>query len=150
MKNHPFTELERAVSLDRATPRRAASWPLMLLAVLTVFFRPTLPVSLAATPGSVPSAGKYGAVNVLASAPVRILPCFNGQNAVALFNNGPNTIWCGFDSAVATTSGFPVLSSGFVAIDITSGCVDSSPGLFCIASTADQVAPANTRFMAVR
>lgn len=101
-----------------------------------------------------PSSGfKYGAVNVLNSAATAI-PGMGGANTVLIQNLGPNAIYCG-DSSVATTTGIQVPAlGGALSIDIVqlAGNNDTTirPIIYCLAATADQASPNNTRYMRVR
>lgn len=72
-----------------------------------------------------------------------------GRNSIAIFNNGPNTIWCGWKSTVSTTNGFPVAAQSSLNMDVVADA-QGTPKLYCIASAADQVSPADTRYMEVK
>lgn len=102
----------------------------------------------AATKGDSPGWGQYGKVEILTTATL-VFTNTSGRNAFAIVNNGPNTIWCGFDTSVLTTTGFPIFAAGALSIDMTSANVTES-SLYCIATSAAQVAPANTRWIQVK
>lgn len=91
-----------------------------------------------------------GTVTVLSSAGT-LVPTSNllGRNAISIFNNGPNTIWCSEKSTVTTSTGYPILANTQLGIDVVAQA-SSAPTIYCIASTADQVSPANTRVMEVK
>lgn len=102
-----------------------------------------------ATHGDMPDKGTFGAVQVINLNSTKVFTGLLGRNAFAVFNNGPNTIWCGFRSSVTTSTGFPVPAATSLSVDLTysgSGSVD----LYCIASTADQSSPADTRWIQVK
>lgn len=91
-----------------------------------------------------------GAVNVTTAAAVKVpTACSKARNALALYNNGPNTIWCGGTSAVTTSTGYPILAASQLGVDVACNA-DGSAALWCIASSADQVSPANTRYIEVK
>lgn len=99
--------------------------------------------------GDSPSKAKHGAVQIATASATQVFTGVPGRNAFAIYNNGPNTIWCGWTSAVTTATGFPVASGSALSIDITyenSG----SPNFYCIASTALQVSPTDTRWIQVK
>jgi L-ascorbate metabolism protein UlaG (beta-lactamase superfamily) len=92
----------------------------------------------------------YGVVNVTTAAAVKVpTNCARDRNSLAVFNNGPNTIYCGGDSAVLTTTGFPIGAGSQLAIDVACNA-DGSAAIWCISATADQASPANTRVIEVR
>lgn len=119
-------------------------------AILAVLGIPFGVMSVAAVKGDPLSKGNFGAVNVLNSAATAI-PATNlkSRNAISIYNNGPNTIWCGFRSNVTSTTGYPVASARALSLDIVS-MDDGAPVIYCIADTADQASPANTRFLEVK
>lgn len=112
-------------------------------------------ISYAATKGDASPAMKYGAVNILNSAATAV-PDMAFANAVMIQNLGPNVIYCGSNSSVTSTTGVQVAASGGVlTIDIVqsppvSGSTTVTPSLYCIAATADQTSPNNTRYIRVR
>lgn len=108
-------------------------------------------MAFAATKGDPQPKATNGAVLVLNSAATQIFTSSTGmvgRNAFALYNNGPNTIWCGWKSNVTTATGFPVTAGGALSVDLVS--LDAAQTLYCIASTADQVSPADTRWIQVK
>lgn len=115
----------------------------------------TFGYAVAATKGDPSPAMKYGAVNVLNSAATAI-PNMAQANTVLVQNLGPNVIYCGSDNTVTTSTGIQVPASGGVmAIDIVQvppayGSTNVTPVLYCIAATADQTSPSNTRYMRVK
>lgn len=93
-----------------------------------------------------------GAVQILNSAATLVFTSstqLTNRNAFALYNNGPNTIWCGWKSNVTSSTGFPVPASATLAVDLVAISA-SDANLYCIASTADQVSPADTRWIQVK
>ncbi len=94
----------------------------------------------------------FGAVNVLASAATKVPTApLSGRHGIAIYNGGPYTIYCGWTSAVATTTGFPVLTGGSLSVDVSySASTSGKAFLWCIAATADQSSPANTRYLEVK
>lgn len=111
----------------------------------------------AATPGDRTPRGAYGAVNVLmddggtnVATLVFSTPLIT-RNAFAIANEGPNKIWCGWNKAVSSTTGFPVAAGASLSVDIVyNGSGD--PALYCVTGTAavNQASPNNTRFLEVR
>lgn len=97
-----------------------------------------------AVPGASPGSGTYGATNILASAATKVFTKMSSRNAFNIQNKGPNSIYCGFDSAVTTSTGTEVTSGSQLAIDVTGSEV------YCIAATADQSSPSNTRWIQVK
>jgi hypothetical protein len=87
------------------------------------------------------------AVNVLASAnTVLYTPTGTNMERIAVFNNGPNTIWVdssGNASGDLRSTGFPIPAAGSATFDPLQGA------LVARASTADQAADANTRVIRV-
>lgn len=92
--------------------------------------------------------GRVTAVSVLSSA-ATLVPTtpMKGRNAISIYNNGPNTIWCGFTSTVTTATGYPIPTLTSLGIDITCANVNTCPSVYCRASTADQASPADTRII---
>lgn len=79
------------------------------------------------------------AVQVLASAAVRITPRSASRGSVSVFNNGPNAIFVGPDNTVTTATGFPIPAGTAKEFD------ETGAELWARAVTADQVSPADTR-----
>ncbi len=94
----------------------------------------------------------FGAVNVLASAATKVPTTpLSGRHGIAIYNGGANTIYCGWTSAVATTTGFPVLAGGSLSVDVSySASTSGKAFLWCIAAVGDQSSPANTRYLEVK
>lgn len=113
---------------------------LLLLAFAGLFL-------MGAVRGDSPGVIQYGKVTVSSLTPTAI-PCATGQNAVNIQNRGPNSIYIG-DAKVATTTGTEIISGAQLAIDITCN-VDGSSKIYALAATADQVDPANTRYLGIR
>jgi hypothetical protein len=117
---------------------------------------------LAATPGDQLPKARAGKVEVAAydggtvsadggSTPTLIATGLIGRNALAIYNNGPATIWCGWTSTVTPLTGFPVASGSSLSVDVVYLSSTSSPLLYCVASNGrDQEAPANTRWIQVK
>ena len=117
----------------------------LALLVGTVY---TLLPAEAAVKGDTPK-GTHGAVAVATAASTKVFTGMIGRNAFAIYNNGPNTIWCGFSSVVTTATGFPVVSLGSLSIHVVyNGAGDKA--FYCIASTALQVTPADTRWIQIK
>lgn len=111
-------------------------------------------VAFAAPIGDPEPKGANGAVAVDTTAtPVPALASImKRRNSIAIFNNGPNPIFCGWSSAVTTGTGFPIAAGGSLSVDVryatgTNGT--SAPALYCI-TTVLQVAPADTRYFEVK
>ena len=106
-------------------------------------------IAFAATKGDGPAKATYGAVSVLNSAATKVFTGMIGRNAFAIFNHGPNTIWCGWKSNVTTATGFPVIAEATLGIDLVyNGTGDTD--FYCIASSADQATPLDTRWIQVK
>lgn len=105
----------------------------------------------AAVPGDPMAKARSGAVNVLNSA-ATLVPAIamQGRNALSIYNAGPNTIYCGWTSGVTTSTGYPIPTLSALSIDITCGSPSNCPTLYCIANSADQTSPANTRYIEVK
>lgn len=123
-----------------------------LVATFLACFGLVCATAIAATKGDQSSKASNGAVNVLSSAPTLVFTTstlLRGRNSFAIYNNGPNTIWCGWSSAVATTTGFPVATLTMLSVDLVA-MADVDANFYCLASTADQTSPANTRWIQVK
>lgn len=91
-----------------------------------------------------------GAVQVTTAAAVKVpTSCAKARNAIAIYNNGPNTIWCGGTAAVSNTTGFPIATTTMLSIDVACNA-DGSAALWCISDTADQSSPNDTRWIEVK
>lgn len=107
-------------------------------------------IAHAAPMGAQDSKMDNGAVNVTTAAAIAVpAACLVGMNSFAIYNNGPNTIWCGKRSTVDNTTGFPVAPGAALNVDIACP-TQGSMTFYCRADTADQVSPANTRYLRVR
>lgn len=105
----------------------------------------------AATVGDLTPKMANGAVAVATAGATAVPPtCMVGQNTFAIFNNGPNTIWCGRTSAVTNVTGFPVCAGCALNVDITCGSNAGAASFYCRADTALQVSPADTRYIQVK
>lgn len=106
----------------------------------------------AATKGDSSPAFKSGAV-AIATASATLIPGMGSANAVLIQNLGPNPIYCG-GSSVTTATGISVpANGGTLSIDIVQFAGSSTtiaPEIYCIAATALQVTPADTRYMRVK
>lgn len=121
-----------------------------LAVVVGVSLALSVPLVHAATKGDPLPKATNGAIQVATASPTQMFPAprfMPGRNAFSLYNNGPNTIWCGWTSAVTTATGFPVTAGGSLSVDLVTNGSDS---LYCIASTALQVTPADTRWIQVK
>lgn len=116
----------------------------------------------AATPGDKTPKATYGNVQVAsfdggtASAdggtyPTKIFTGITGRNAFSIYNNGPVTVYCGFDRSVTPSTGFPVAAGATLSIDLVYNA-SGDKDLYCIgtAGTRDQDAPADTRWIQVK
>lgn len=104
---------------------------------------------LAATKGDVTPKAQNGAVAVTTAAAVKVFTGMTGRNVFSIFNNGPNTIWCGFRSNVSNTTGYPVPASASLSIDLVFNAAGDAD-FYCRADTADQVNPLDTRWIQVK
>lgn len=106
----------------------------------------------AATKGDPVPAFKSGAV-AIATASATLIPGMGSANAVLIQNLGPNAIYCG-PSSVTTATGVSVpANGGTLSIDIVQfagSTTTIAPEIYCIAATALQVSPADTRYMRVK
>lgn len=103
----------------------------------------------AAVRGDTTPKATNGAVQILASAATQVFTGMTGRNSYAIFNHGPNTIWCGFQNTVSNTTGFPVGPETSLNVDLVynnSGDKD----FYCRADTADQVSPLDSRWIQVK
>jgi hypothetical protein len=91
-----------------------------------------------------PAMGTYGAVAVDVTATKVPTAASGKRGAMLVFNNGPATIYCGWDSSVTTSTGMPIGPGASMPVDIGPG-----PQLYCI-TTVLQVSPANTRYIEVK
>lgn len=101
-----------------------------------------------ATKGDRPKA-RHGAVAVATASATKVFTAMPGRNAFIIFNNGPNTEWCGFDSSVTNVTGFPVAAGASLSVDIVYQA-SGDPDFYCRADTALQVSPADTRWIQVQ
>lgn len=128
--------------------------PLVFLsgAVLAgAFFLAAPHLAGAAIPASVPAA-VYGAVQVSSVAATKVpAASMATRYAIAIQNLGPNNIWCGYSSTVTAATGWRVVGGGGVYTADTgySGSTDRNQ-LWCIAETATQVSPLDTRWQELR
>lgn len=74
--------------------------------------------------------------------------CTKGINTFAIYNNGPNIIWCGRLSTVTNVTGFPVCAGCALTVDMV--CTASQAQFYCRADTANQATPLNTRYLEVK
>ena len=110
-------------------------------------------VAGAAVIGDPMAAATNGAVAVATSAtPVpAVASIMLRRNGFAIFNNGPDPIFCGWSSAATTATGFPIAAGGSLSIDVRYQSTAASPGprLYCI-TTVLQVSPADTRYIEIK
>lgn len=95
--------------------------------------------------------GGYGKVAVLntATAVPAAASSINGREGIALYNLGAATIYCGTDSSVTTSTGFPVPSLGSVTMALSYNAAPAAGVVvYCIAAVS-QVSPADTRWLEV-
>lgn len=85
----------------------------------------------------------YGKAAVLASGPTVIMAATdrNYADSVLVQNRGPNSIFVGDDSSVTTATGIEVVSGGSIRFK------RGSSGVWGRAVSADQVSPADTRWL---
>lgn len=106
----------------------------------------------AAPKGDPSPAFKSGAVAV-ATASATLIPGMGSANAVLIQNLGPNAIYCG-GSTVTTATGISVpANGGTLSVDMVQFAGSGTtikPEIYCIAATALQVSPADTRYMRVK
>lgn len=108
-----------------------------------------------ATVGDVSPKATYGAVNVATASVTTIFTtgtsgtALTGRNAFMVFNHGPNTIWCGFDNAVTNATGMPIGPETALSVDLTYISANNKT-FYCIADTALQASPLNTRWLQVK
>ncbi len=98
-----------------------------------------------------PPVDNYG--NVAVGTTATVIPAFPSpsRHGIALFNNGTATIFCGWDSSVTATNGFPVLAQSAASFQQpywpAGQVLPAAMGtLYCIAAAA-QTSPADTRWM---
>lgn len=97
-----------------------------------------------ATPGKF----RCAPVAVATAAPTTVIAGSSEHNAWAIQNLGPNPIYCNGDSSivVSTTNSVQVAANGgFLTSDMFGSPNSSSDTIKCIAATALQVSPADTR-----
>lgn len=82
------------------------------------------------------------AVNVLNSAPTKLMDADRHRSSCSIVNTGPNPIYIG-PSDVATTTGFALAAAA--RLDLIDFFIPET--LYAIAGTADQTSPANTRIL---
>lgn len=119
------------------------------VAIAGMFVATMVKEATAATVGDQTPKMTNGAVAV-ATASATPIPatCTPGVNSFSIFNNGPNTIWCGRTSGVTNTTGFPVCAGCSLNVDIVCGAAAAK--FYCRADTAIQVSPADTRYLEVK
>lgn len=119
---------------------------LSLWAITAVMFAAAMVHS--APKGDMPKA-RYGAVAVATASATLVFTAMTGRNTFSLQNLGPNAIYCGYDSAVTTATGTQVASGAFLAVDLVANSTTDT-AVYCIAASALQVSPADTRWMQVK
>lgn len=117
-----------------------------IVSMLAVFVQYS---ALAATKGDLPPKARNGAVQIATASPTKVFTGLSGRNAFNIYNNGPNTLWCGFVSNVTNTTGYPVAAGASLGIDMAYHDIGDQD-FYCIADTALQVSPADTRWIQVK
>ncbi|HXJ48438.1 MAG TPA: hypothetical protein VNF91_04645 [Candidatus Acidoferrum sp.] len=86
----------------------------------------------------------YGNVAVLASAATNIVPTNSTTDigAVLIQNRGPNSIYIGNDNSVTTSTGLELAAGNAMSYRR-----NQPGGVWARAATADQVSPADTRWV---
>lgn len=102
-----------------------------------------------AVKGDSPTKGTYGATAIATASATKVFTGMTGRNAFSVFNHGPNTMWCGWNSAVTNVTGFPVGPETALSIDMTFNSADDKD-FYCRADTAIQVSPLDTRWLQVK
>ncbi len=124
----------------------------VLVGTWAAYQLPAVAPAHAAVRSDSPSWGYTATVNVLDGG-TRLFTCHPGSNAFSVYNNGPNPIFIGFDSAVTTDSGYPIQSGSQIGIDMYCNA-DKSNAVYGTVGEASnvaiQAAPANTRIIEVR
>jgi len=143
---------------------RASKWCALLLALLPWSVRADLVQGIDATAtkrtlrtdtsGNLTSTGAsastsaaFGAVQVLTAAGGTTIPGTSGRRAVIIQNLGPNIIWCGVTlagTAPLATDSLKLATNGERVYEIAVGLV-----LKCIAETANQATPLDTRYQEI-
>ncbi len=72
-----------------------------------------------------------------------------GRNAFAVFNNGPQTIYCGWSTAVNEFTGFPVIAASSLSIDMVWNA-SGDKDFYCTTVTVNQASPLDTRWIQVK
>ena len=75
-------------------------------------------VAIGATKGDSTPKATNGAVSVLSTGATKVFTALLGRNALSVFNNGPNTIYCGWRSNVTTANGYPVPAAASLSVDL--------------------------------
>lgn len=130
--------------------RTLRSKPRLMVGLLIASFLAVAGVALADQLVSTAAAvgGNVAAFNCSSSAPTALTSAFSQpiqRKNATIQNLGTTDIYLGFTSGVTTATGFKVPAGGVLSIDL-----GSAPTLYCLAASADQVSPNNTRFMEVR
>lgn len=91
------------------------------------------------------TAAAFGAVQCSSTVPT-LIGELDDRRALAVLNRGPNIIWlCPASEGCSSTTGWSVLPGGSFTLD-----VGNVIEWYCLADTADQVSPADTRFVEVK
>jgi hypothetical protein len=85
--------------------------------------------------------GKQAAVQVNTVATLLTAGVTKDRKNITITNNGPNTIYIGFDNTVTTSTGTPIAAGSAFSADLGSGTT-----VYAI-TTALQVSPADTRVL---
>lgn len=105
-------------------------------------------VVVAAPKGDPLPRASFGAVNIATATATKVFTGLDSRNSFGVYNNGPNTIWCGWASNVTSNTGFPITAGSFLSVDVVWQI--GGQDFYCIASSADQTSPANTRWIQVK
>ena len=74
--------------------------------------------------------------------------CNTNRNAIALYNNGAEYIYCGAQGVTQAT-GFPIPNATMLAVDVQCNA-DRSASLYCVSATVDQSGASDTRWIEVK
>ena len=124
----------------------------LVLTMLAVVMIVAGTMGYAATPGDKLPAASAGAVNILNSAATLVFSSstvLRSRNAFAVYNHGPNTVWCGWKNNVSNTTGFPITAEATLSVDLVFNAGDTV-NFYCISDSADQTSPLNTRWIQVK
>ena len=86
----------------------------------------------------------------LAAATATLIPTtsLNGRTDLAIYNLGTATVYCGYTSSVATTTGFPIPPNGSLSLGVSYRTSQAAVVVYCIATDA-QTAPNDLRWIEI-